>query len=90
VPKAPFPPRCRWSKEFGYLNIQDPETGEWLSIHKDDAPTGYRQHAMQEKFDYWARIGDPRGAQSAYRSAWSEQVKLERAAAEAAPAQEED
>jgi hypothetical protein len=83
----PFPPRARWAREFGYLLIQDPHTGAWLSVHKDDAPTGYRQHAMQEKFDYWARLGDPRGAQSAYRSKWAAEVK---AAAEAAPAQDDD
>lgn len=85
--KAPFPPRCRWAKEFGYLLVQDPEDGAWHSIHKDDAPTGYRQHAMQERFDYWARIGDPRGNQSAYRSKWAAEAK---AAAEAAPAQDDD
>jgi hypothetical protein len=83
----PFPPRARWAREFGYLLIQDPHTGAWLSVHKDDAPTGYRQHAMQAKFDSWARLGDPRGAQSAYRSKWAAEVK---AAAEAAPAQDDD
>jgi hypothetical protein len=44
-----WPPKVVWSREKGWLNIRDHETGEWFSIPAREAPRGYMRLAMVAK-----------------------------------------
>jgi len=46
-----FPPRIRWGREMGWLNVRDPFTGEWHSMLAREAPTGYAAIATREKYE---------------------------------------
>jgi hypothetical protein len=51
-----WPPKVVWAREFGWMNVRDPWTGEWHSIRGDEAPHGYRWLAQQAKLDgSWKR-----------------------------------
>jgi hypothetical protein len=43
------PCQIRWSRTFGYIACQDPETHEWHEIPKDQAPRGWRWIAQRVK-----------------------------------------
>jgi len=50
-PEWPFwPPKIRWSRERGWLNVQDPKTGGWFSIPAKGAPSGWVQIANEAKY----------------------------------------
>jgi len=36
-----WPPKVRWAKDWGWLNVQDSTDGSWHCIPAKEAPTGY-------------------------------------------------
>lgn len=51
-----FPPEIRWSREWGWLLVQDPEDGTWFSIPARGAPSGWVQIANEAKAAARARL----------------------------------
>jgi hypothetical protein len=51
-----FPPRIRWGREMGWLNVRDPFTGEWHAILAREAPTGYAAIATFEKYEARSKL----------------------------------
>jgi hypothetical protein len=47
-----------WSREFGYIAIHDPTTGEWHDLPTNDAPDWAKREARKRK-DLW-RSGEKR------------------------------
>ncbi len=45
-----WPPKIRWAGTLGWLNVQDPVTGEWFSIPAKGAPSGWVKIASDAKF----------------------------------------
>jgi hypothetical protein len=41
APDERWPPTIAWSRERGWLNVQDPYSGMWVSIPARDAPQGW-------------------------------------------------
>jgi hypothetical protein len=39
----------RWSREFGYIAIHDPTTGEWHDVATEDAPDWAKREAFKRK-----------------------------------------
>jgi hypothetical protein len=52
---------AKWSREFGYVSIHDPTTGEWYDIQMKDAPEWARWEANKRLELYRA------GRRNAYR-----------------------
>jgi hypothetical protein len=52
--------KCWWSREFGYLSLLDPFTGEVFDIESDGAPKWMKRRAFEEK----AKRRDQRSLQS--------------------------
>lgn len=44
-----WPPRVVWSRERGWLNVQDPVDGTWHCIRAKDAPSGWARLASEAK-----------------------------------------
>jgi hypothetical protein len=42
-----WPHRLTWAKDLGWLEVEDPISGEWHQVHKDDAPRLWVQIAMR-------------------------------------------
>jgi hypothetical protein len=40
---------ARWSKEFGYISVHDPTTGEWHDLRTEDAPGWAKREALKRK-----------------------------------------
>ncbi len=40
---------ARWSREFGYVSIHDPTTGEWHDLSVEDAPGWAKNEALKRK-----------------------------------------
>jgi hypothetical protein len=40
---------ARWSREFGYISIHDPTTGEWHDVSSKDAPGWVKREAHKRK-----------------------------------------
>src|SRR4051794_36303957 len=40
---------ARWSREFGYISIHDPTTGEWHDLPTKDAPAWAKREAHKRK-----------------------------------------
>lgn len=50
---------ARWSREFGYISMHDPTTGEWHDVSWKDAPDWAKWEARKRKELY---KGGDRGA----------------------------
>ncbi len=61
---------AKWSREFGYISIHDPTTGEWHDLQTEDAPDWTVSEARKRK-DFW-RAGDGR----AYERSAAEMERL--------------
>lgn len=44
---------ARWSREFGYISIHDPTTGDWHDLSIKDAPPWAKWEAMKRK-ELWS------------------------------------
>jgi hypothetical protein len=40
---------ARWSREFGYISIHDPTTGDWHDLAMKDAPAWAKKEARKRK-----------------------------------------
>lgn len=49
-------PTIRWSREMGWLLVQDPVDGTWFSIPAKGAPRGWAQIASEAKAAARARL----------------------------------
>ncbi len=56
---------ARWSRQFGYISIHDPTTGEWHDLQTKDAPAWAKWEAHKRK-ELW-REGDGRAYELAAR-----------------------
>lgn len=48
---------ARWSREFGYISLHDPNTGEWCDINWKDAPDWSQREAFKRKDLFKSRTG---------------------------------
>jgi hypothetical protein len=44
-----WPPKIVWSRQRGWLNVRDPETGQWFGIPAKEAPSGWARIATAAK-----------------------------------------
>jgi hypothetical protein len=49
---------ARWSRDFGFISIHDPTTGEWHDLKAEDAPGWAKREAHKRR--ELRRAGDPR------------------------------
>jgi TubC N-terminal docking domain len=49
---------AKWSREFGYISVHDPTTGEWHDLQAKDAP-GWAKRESHKRKDLW-RAGNKR------------------------------
>lgn len=40
---------ARWSKEFGYISLHDPTSGEWHDLRTEDAPDWAKREAFKRR-----------------------------------------
>ena len=51
IQKDLWPPRIVWSRARGWLNVRDPETGQWFGIPAKEAPRGWSRIATAAKYE---------------------------------------